>query len=100
MKNETENIDKPQGNGVLPLKPQFHKHSVIMRLLFSFYRKMALKYIRGYKKWYVEEANNECEDKEHRLDCLENAIIYENTILQMRLESAIEDYNKAVLNAI
>ena len=83
-----------------PLKPQFHKHSVIMRLLFSFYRKIALKYTIEYRNWYFEEANKKLEDKEYRLKCLENAIIYENTILQMHLESAIEDYNNAVLNAL
>ena len=83
-----------------PLKPQLHKHSVIMRLLFSFYRKMALKYVRKYKNWYLEEANKKWEDKEYRRKCLENAIVYENTILQISIESAAEDYNKAVLNAL
>ena len=83
-----------------PQKPQLHKHSVIMRLLFSFYRKMALKYIREYKDWYLEEANKKWEDKEYRRKCLENAIIYENTIMQITIESATEDYNKAVLNAL
>ena len=83
-----------------PLKPQLHKHSVIMRLLFPFYRRMALKYIREYRNWYLEEANKKWEDKEYRRKCLESAIIYENTIMQITLESATEDYNKAVLNAL
>ena len=82
------------------LKPQLHKHSVIMRLLFSFYRKIALIYVREYKDWYIQEASKEWENKEYRRKCLENAIIYENSILQMNLESAIEGYNKAVLNAL
>jgi len=83
-----------------PLKPQLHKHSVIMRLLFSFYRKMALKYIQDYKTCYLEEANKKWEDKEYRRKCFENAIIYENAILQINIESATEDYNRAVLNAL
>jgi hypothetical protein len=75
-------------------KPQLHKHNVIMRLLFSFYRRIALKYIRGYNQWYIEEARKKWEDKEYRLKCLEKAVVYENAALQMHLESVIEDYNK------
>jgi hypothetical protein len=82
------------------LKPQLHKHSFIMRLLFSFYRKIAIKYIREHKKWYLEEANKKWEDKDYRRKCLENAIIYENTIMQITIESVTEDYNKTVLNAL
>ena len=78
------------------LKPQLHKHSVIMRLLFSFYRKMALKYIRDYNTWYIEEANKKWEDKEYRRKCLENAITYEKAILQINIELAIEDYNALI----
>ena len=82
------------------ISPQLHKHSVIMRLLLPFYRKMALKYVLEYKKWYLQEANKKYEDKEYRRKCFENAIVYENTILQISIESATEDYNKAVLNAL
>jgi len=83
-----------------PLIPQLPKHSVIMRLLFSFYRKMALKYIRGYSQWYIKEAGKKGYNKEYRRKCLEKAVVCENAALQMNLESAIEDYNKAVLNAL
>jgi hypothetical protein len=57
---------------------------------------MALKYIRDYNTWYIEEANKKWEDKEYRRKCLENAITYEKAILQINIELAIEDYNALI----
>ena len=95
--NKTDTVintnKQAEKNGNLPI------FSVIERYLMNIKRNAAISYMRNFKDHYVKEANKELKDKEYRRRCLENAIVYENAILQMNCEVATFNYEKAkILN--
>jgi len=68
--------------------------SVIMRFIFSFYRKLALKYCEKAKKHYMKETLNKFQDDKYRIECAKKAIVYENAILEMNMEATFEKYQR------
>ena len=77
----------------------FAIHIIMTRSSENVRKTAAIKYMSDKKRWHFVQAYKHWLNTDVRIRHLESAIIYENTILQMNLESAIEDYNNAVLNA-
>ncbi len=57
------------------------------RYLYDFRRWMGMKYMKYFRDHYLRESGNQFENNKYRKQCLDNAVVYENAILQMVIEN-------------